>query len=260
MRRTIIAANWKLNMLRHEAQNFLATFREHWGGETSGAGPEIVIAPPFTALDTVARALAECEVALAGQNVFFESSGAFTGEISPAMLQDAGCRYCIVGHSERRALFGETDQTISRKAQALLAAGVRPIICVGETLEEREAGNTRAVLAAQLDGSLDRLEPEKAGDIVLAYEPVWAIGTGRTATPEQAQETHAFLRAHLQAGSMGDQAKNLRIQYGGSVKPDNIRALMAQPDIDGALVGGASLQPETYARIVCFDQPDNKPS
>ena len=260
MRRTIIAANWKLNMLRHEARDFLAAFRAEWGPETRETGPEVVIAPPFTALETVARALTDCDVALAGQNVYFESSGAFTGEISPAMLKDAGCRYCIVGHSERRALFGETDQTVSRKAHALLADGVRPIICVGETLEERETGKTQDVLASQLDGSLDRLEPEKARDIVLAYEPVWAIGTGRTATPEQAQAMHAFIRAHLQAGPLGDQAKNLRIQYGGSVKPDNIRALMAQPDIDGALVGGASLHANSFARIACFDQPENTPS
>ena len=260
MRRTIIAANWKLNMLRHEAREFLATFRADWDTETRANGPEIVIAPPFTALETVARALADCDVAIAGQNVFFESSGAFTGEISPTMLHDAGCQYCIVGHSERRALFGETDQTISRKASALLAAGVRPIVCVGETLEERETGKTRDVLASQLEGSLNRLGAENARDIVLAYEPVWAIGTGRTATPEQAQETHAFIRAHLQAGPLGDQAKNLRIQYGGSVKPDNIRALMAQPDIDGALVGGASLRPDSFARIACFDQPENTPS
>ncbi|MAJ60197.1 MAG: triose-phosphate isomerase [bacterium TMED88] len=260
MRRPIIAANWKLNMLRHEAQAFLVAFRADWDAETHEASPEIIIAPPFTALETAARALNDCNVALAGQNVFFESSGAFTGEISPAMLRDAGCRYCIVGHSERRSLFAETDQEISRKAHALLKAGVRPIICVGETLEEREAGKTEDVLAAQLDGSLEDLEPVNARDIVLAYEPVWAIGTGRTATPEQAQETHAFIRAHLQAGRLRDQAKTLRIQYGGSVKPDNIRALMARPDIDGALVGGASLRPDSFARIACFDQPENTSS
>ncbi|MCH2185646.1 triose-phosphate isomerase [Myxococcota bacterium] len=260
MRQPIIAANWKLHMLQQEAQDFVVAFRTGWKTKTEESVPEVVIAPPFTALETTRRALTDCNVDLAGQNVFFESSGAFTGEISPAMLRDAGCRYCIVGHSERRALFTETDNDISRKARALLAAGLRPIICIGESLEERESGRTQAVLAAQLDGSLEGLEPENAREVVLAYEPVWAIGTGRTATPEQAQETHAFVRRHVQDGPLGDQAKNLRIQYGGSVKPDNIRALMDQPDIDGALVGGASLSPDSFARIVCFDQPENTPS
>jgi triosephosphate isomerase len=212
---------------------------------------EVVIAPPFTALDRVRRRLAGSSVALAAQNVSAEREGAFTGEIAARMLGDLGCRYAIVGHSERRALFGETDAGVARKAAALLAAGIRPIVCVGETLEQREAGRTFEVLAAQLEGSLEGFPPERAEELVLAYEPVWAIGTGRTATPGIAQEAHRFVRDRL-ARRFASAAEAVRIQYGGSVKPENVYDLMAQPDIDGALVGGASLDPEVFARIVHF--------
>jgi len=190
-------------------------------------------------------------VALAAQNVHPGPSGAFTGEVAAAMLAELGCRYAIVGHSERRSLFGESDAFIARKASALLAAGIRPIVCVGESLEEREAGRTLAVLEAQLTGSLAEVPRERARELTLAYEPVWAIGTGRTATPQMAQEAHACLRARLM-DRFGEAGAEIQIQYGGSVKPENVSTLMAQPDIDGALVGGASLEPESFSKIVRF--------
>jgi triosephosphate isomerase len=210
---------------------------------------EVVIAPPFTALAALGRALAGSRVALAAQNVHPEAGGAFTGEVAPGMLRDVGCTLAIVGHSERRALFGETSAFVARKAEACLRHGLRPIVCVGETLEEREAGRTFAVVGAQLAESLAQVPPERAAEVVVAYEPVWAIGTGRTATPELAQEVHAFVRGELR-GRFGAAGDAIRIQYGGSVKPENAAALLAQPDIDGALVGGASLDPGSFARIV----------
>jgi triosephosphate isomerase len=210
---------------------------------------EIVLAPPFTALAAVGAKLAGSAVALAAQNVSPEKQGAFTGEIAPGMLVELGCRYGIVGHSERRALFGEDDALVARKAAALLEHGIRPIVCVGETLAQREQGRTSAVVSGQLEGSLASVPPERADDVVVAYEPVWAIGTGKTATPELAQEVHALIRAQLRRrfGAAGDR---VRIQYGGSVKPDNAASLLGQADIDGALVGGASLEAESFARIV----------
>jgi triosephosphate isomerase len=248
MRRPILAANWKMYKTTGEAEGFVARFLPLVAGAND---VDVVIAPPFTALDRVARGLAGSPVALAAQNVSPEAEGAFTGEVAPRMLADLGCRYGIVGHSERRALFGDTDALVARKAAALFAAGIRPIVCVGETLEQREAGRTLAVLGEQLAGSLAQVPAERAEELVLAYEPVWAIGTGRTATPEIAQQAHAFLRGRL-AERFGAAASRIRIQYGGSVKPDNVATLMAQPDIDGALVGGASLDPDAFARIVHF--------
>jgi triosephosphate isomerase len=248
MRRPILAANWKMYKTAGEAVDFLDRFLPRVAGAT---GVDVVIAPPFTALDRAGRRLAGSAVALGAQNVSPEPEGAFTGEVAVRMLAELGCRYAIVGHSERRALFAETDALVARKAAALLAAGIRPIACVGETLEQREAGRTFEVLAAQVEGSLAALPRERAEELVLAYEPVWAIGTGRTATPEIAQEAHRFLRGRL-AERFGAAADRIRIQYGGSVKPENVYALMAQPDIDGALVGGASLDPEAFARIVGF--------
>ena len=246
MRRPILAANWKMYKTTGEAEAFLDRFLPRVAGVSD---VEVVVAPPFTCLDRVGRRLAGSAVALAAQNVSPQAEGAFTGEVSARMLVDLGCRYGIVGHSERRALFGETDDLIARKAAALVAASIRPIVCVGETLEQREAGRTLEVLAAQVSGSLAGVAAERAEELVLAYEPVWAIGTGRTATPETAQEAHAFLRGRL-AERFGPAAARIRIQYGGSVKPENVYALLAQPDIDGALVGGASLDPEGFARIV----------
>jgi triosephosphate isomerase len=212
-------------------------------------GVEVAIAPPFTALSALADSLGGSGIALGAQNVHAEPQGAFTGEVSVAMLAELGCRYCIVGHSERRTLFGETDAFIAEKAAALLAAGLRPILCIGETLEQREAGRTHETLRRQLAGSLAKLAAESLPELVLAYEPVWAIGTGRTATPELAQEAHAFVRAWLR-DRFGPPAEVARILYGGSMKPDNAAALLSQPDIDGGLVGGASLDPADFSAII----------
>jgi triosephosphate isomerase len=248
VRRPIFAANWKMHKTVSEALDFL----EHFLPRVRAAGDvEAVLAPPFTALDAVARRIAGSAVLLCAQDVHFEEKGAFTGEISAGMLADVGCRYGIIGHSERRTLFGETDEAVARKSQALLARDIRPIVCIGETLAEREASQTFAVLERQLTGSLARIPAARAEEVVIAYEPVWAIGTGHTATPEIAQEAHAFVRDRL-VKQFGAVSKSMRIQYGGSVKPDNVAALMGMPDIDGALVGGASLDPADFARIVLF--------
>jgi triosephosphate isomerase len=246
VRRKIVAANWKMYKTVREAEAFVAAFLPRVAGVSD---VEIVLAPPFTALAAVGAKLAGSAVALAAQNVSPEKQGAFTGEIAPGMLVELGCRYGIVGHSERRALFGEDDALVARKAAALLEHGIRPIVCVGETLAQREQGRTSAVVSGQLEGSLASVPPERADDVVVAYEPVWAIGTGKTATPELAQEVHALIRAQLRRrfGAAGDR---VRIQYGGSVKPDNAASLLGQADIDGALVGGASLEAESFARIV----------
>jgi len=246
----ILAANWKMHKTIGEAVAFAQAFALL---VVDVAHAEMVIAPPFPALAAVAGALRGTRVALAAQNVHPEKQGAFTGEVSPPMLVDVGCGYAIVGHSERRHLFGESSAFVAKKAAALLAHGVRPIVCVGETLDEREASRTFAVLEDQLTGSLAAVSPEKAAEVVIAYEPVWAIGTGRTATPAIAQEAHAMIRGWLQKrfGATGDA---IRIQYGGSVKPDNVAELMAQPDIDGALVGGASLEAASFAAIVRYQE------
>ena len=248
MRRPILAANWKMHKTAAEAAAFAADFLPR----VKDAGDvDVVIAPPYTALDRLGQALAGSNVALAAQNANPEAQGAFTGEISTGMLLELGCRYAIVGHSERRTLYGESDAFVADKAAALFAAGITPIVCVGESLEEREGGRTTQVVGGQLEGSLARIPAERAAEMVVAYEPIWAIGTGKTATPETAQEVHAFARTRLRErfGAAGDA---IRIQYGGSVKPDNVDELMAQPDIDGALVGGASLDPEAFSRIVRF--------
>jgi triosephosphate isomerase len=246
VRRRFLAANWKMHKTVGEAVAFAKAFlplvRE-------AGDREIAIAPPFTALAALGEALAGSAVRLAAQNVHDEARGAFTGEIAAGMLAELGCAYGIVGHSERRHLFGEGDAFVARKAAALFAQGIRPIVCVGETLDEREAGRTFAVLESQLRGSLERVPEERAAELVVAYEPVWAIGTGRTATPATAQEAHAMIRRWLR-DRFGTAAEEIRIQYGGSVKPDNAAELMSQADVDGALVGGASLDAEPFARIV----------
>ncbi len=252
MRIPIIAANWKMHKTPAEAIGFAKEFVELI---RDVEGVEIVIAPPYPALPELGRALAGTGIALAAQNVHPDPSGAYTGEVSVGMLSELGCRYVIVGHSERRALFGETDEFISAKLRAVQDGGLRPILCVGESLEQREAGQTFDVVAGQLDGSLAKLDADGAAELVIAYEPVWAIGTGRTATPEIAQEVHAFIRSRLQE-RLGDTAGEIRIQYGGSVKPENAAALMALPDIDGGLVGGASLDPASFCAILRFgDSP-----
>lgn len=248
MRRKIIAANWKMNMTVGEADNFLDTFLLEVGDEKR---LDTVIIPPFTALARVSERLNnEPNVKLGAQNMHWEKSGAFTGEISAAMLRELFVRYVVIGHSERRTYFGETDEIVNKKTKAALEAALKPIVCIGETLEERDNGQVEAVLGRQLTGGLAGFGPKELNEIVIAYEPVWAIGTGRTATPEQAQEAHAFIRRKIAELSDAPTADKIRIQYGGSVKPANTAELMRQPDIDGALVGGASLDARGFAEIV----------
>ena len=212
---------------------------------------EVVIVPPFTAIAKVTEALGSAQQLKVGaQNMHWERSGAFTGEISAAMLRDLFVRYVVLGHSERRTLFGETDEIVNRKVRAAHEATLRPIVCVGETLEQRDHGNVDKILSIQLRGSLAGLDPKELQETVIAYEPVWAIGTGRNATPAQAQEAHAFIRQTLRKMSDDATADRIRIQYGGSVKPENARDLLSQPDIDGALVGGASLDARSFAEII----------
>jgi triosephosphate isomerase len=246
MRTPFFAANWKMYKTVHEAVVFTKEFRR-----LLDAGlVDVVLAPPFTAIHAVAEAARNSDIAVAGQDVHWEKEGAFTGEVSPAMLKEAGAEYVVIGHSERRRLFGETDQTVNRKINAALAAGLVPIVCIGETLDEREAGQTLAVLDRQIKDGFDGFSATQLGALVIAYEPVWAIGTGRNATPEQAQEAHAHIRGRLRSWFGAPAADHCRILYGGSVKPDNIATLRAQPDVDGALVGGASLDPRSFADIV----------
>lgn len=246
-RRKIVAGNWKMNKTVAEALTLVRELRE----QGLGTGPvEVVIAPPFGALHPVAQALQGTGMKLAAQNCHWEASGAFTGEVSAPMLSELGCAYVILGHSERRQFFGETDEWVNRRVRAVLKSGMQPILCMGETLGEREAGRTFEVVHRQLHGGLAGLNAAEVGEIVLAYEPVWAIGTGRTATSAQAQEVHASIRAELAKLFDAETAASLRIQYGGSVKPDNAAELLGQPDVDGALVGGASLKAGDFAGIV----------
>jgi triosephosphate isomerase len=252
MNRTpLLAGNWKMHGTRREAVALAHAFATRLG---KTAGREVLIAPPFTALEAVAEAIVGSRLLLGAQNVHWEAKGAFTGEVSAAMLKEARCTHAIVGHSERRQLFGETDETVARRTKAALAGGLTPIVCVGETLAEREAGTTAAVVTTQVTGALTGLATGDVERLVLAYEPVWAIGTGRTASPAQAQEVHALIRQRLAALASPTVAAAVRILYGGSVKPDNVDTLMAQPDIDGALVGGASLEVESFARIVNYEE------
>jgi triosephosphate isomerase len=248
-RRKFVCGNWKMHKTAPEA---VALVKELAAGvaEASGGGKvQVAVAPPFTSLYPVASALAGTDIELAAQDVHWEAQGAFTGEVSAAMLADACCTHGIVGHSERRQLFGETDEGVRKKVGALLGANLQPIVCVGETLAEREANRTLEVVERQVRGGLQGLSPEQLTRITVAYEPVWAIGTGKTATAAQAQEVHAAIRKLLRelGGAVGDQ---MRIQYGGSVKPENAAELMSQPDVDGALVGGASLKAKDFLGIV----------
>ncbi|MGQ9496731.1 MAG: triose-phosphate isomerase [Desulfotomaculales bacterium] len=246
-RKPIIAGNWKMHKTPAEALAFVRDFLPRLAGL---AGVEVVLCPAFPALVTLAGALAGSGVALGAQDMYWEERGAFTGEVSPPMLVATGCRYVILGHSERRQHFGETDAGVNLKVKAALRHGLLPIICVGEKLEEREAGLTQNVIATQVRGALEGLTPDEGRHLVIAYEPVWAIGTGRNARPEDAQEVNAYIRALLHEQFGPGVATGTRIQYGGSVTPANARALLVQPDIDGALVGGASLDPESFAAIV----------
>jgi len=246
-RKKFVCGNWKMHKTVAEAAALVRELRAGLG-ESAGA-VQVAVAPPFTALSAVGEALRGSSIELSAQDVHWEPQGAFTGEVSAPMLAEVGCRHGIVGHSERRQLFGETDETVRKKTGALLAAGLRPIVCVGETLAEREAGKTLAVVDRQVRAGLAGLPAASLAAITVAYEPVWAIGTGRTATSAQAQEVHAAIRGILRelAGSVAD---GIRIQYGGSVKPENARELMNQPDVDGALVGGASLKAADFVAIV----------
>jgi len=246
-RRKFVCGNWKMHKTASEARALVREVRA--AAEPLAGSVDVALAPPFTALGAAAAELAGSRIGLAAQNFFWEAQGAFTGEVSAAMLADAGCRFALVGHSERRQLFGETDETASRKVKAALAAGLHPILCVGETLPEREGGRTLEVVGRQVRTGLSGLSPAQVGGMTLAYEPVWAIGTGRTATAAQAEEVHEALRAIVRELA-GGAADSLRIQYGGSVKPENAAELMAQPDVDGALVGGASLKAQDFVQIV----------
>ena len=249
MRRPVIAGNWKMYKTIGEAVSFVEKLKPMVAEATHC---EIVVAPPFTAIAAVANAAKGTNIAVAAQDVHWDKEGAHTADISPAMILDAGATYVIIGHSERRQDHGETDERVNRKLKAALAAGLRPIACVGETLSDREAGNTEEVLGRQFAGGFAGLTPPEFSRIIIAYEPVWAIGTGRTATPEMAGEAHKFIRGLIRQQFGENIAAGLRILYGGSVKPDNIAGLMAQEDIDGALVGGASLKPDSFSALVNY--------
>jgi triosephosphate isomerase len=246
MRRPFIAGNWKMNMARASA---IALAEAVVKQSESLEGVDLAICPPSCYLDPVSRVVAGTKVALGAQNMYFEKDGAFTGEISAAMLCDLGCKYVILGHSERRHILGENDALINKKTIVALAAGLLPIVCVGELLAEREAGQTFSVIESQVAGSLADLSAEQMGKVVIAYEPVWAIGTGKVATPQQAEEVHLALRKLLEKRYNKELAEKVRIQYGGSVKPDNAATLLKQPNIDGALVGGASLKADQFLGI-----------
>lgn len=249
MRKPIIAGNWKMFKNAKETRSMLA---ELIPLVKNADGSEIVICPPFINIESAVNTCKGTNIKIGTQNIFWEEKGAFTGEISPGMIKDSGCEYAIIGHSERRQYFGETDATVNKRLYAALKAGLTPIVCVGETLEEREKNRTFEVIEKQLKGGLSGLSKEQALKTVIAYEPVWAIGTGKTATPAQAQEVHAFVRRQLEGLFGKDVASSVRILYGGSVKADNIKELMSQEDVDGGLVGGASLEAAGFSKIVNF--------
>jgi len=248
-RKPIITGNWKMNKTSAEARE-LASRLIPLVSEVRDR--EIVLAPPFTSIPAVADTIKGTNMALAAQNLFWEDKGAFTGEISAEMLLDLGCKYVIIGHSERRQYFGETDETVNKKVRQALNKGLLPIVCVGELLSEREAGKANEVIDRQVAGALKGVNAAEMQKIVIAYEPVWAIGTGKTATPEQANEIHSFIRKKAEVMYGRVVADSLRIQYGGSVTPENVSKLMAMSDIDGSLVGGASLKPESFAALVNY--------
>jgi triosephosphate isomerase (TIM) len=248
-RKPIIAGNWKMNKTSIEACDLV---RKIAYAVVNVTDREVVVAPPFTAIHALNDTVRDTNIVLAGQNMHWEDKGAFTGEISAEMLLDLGCKYVIIGHSERRQYFGETDETVNKKVKQSLKKGLLLIMCVGETLAEREAGKLNAIISRQVAGGLKDVIAEDMKKVVVAYEPVWAIGTGKTATPEQANEVHALIRQKVKSLYDAEIAEGLRIQYGGSVTPENVSSLMAMPDIDGALVGGASLKPESFAALVNF--------
>ncbi len=249
MRKPFVAGNWKMNTDSSSSVK-LAESIASGVTETAGTKATVAVFPPFIYLQSVAKALGASSVGVGAQDVYFEPNGAFTGEISTSMLKDIGCTYCLCGHSERRHVIGETDELVNKKLTAAIAGGLLPILCVGELLAEREASKTNDVVTRQLENGLAGLSAEKVAAVTIAYEPVWAIGTGLTATPQQAQEVHDFIRRRLADMYSDELAEGSRIQYGGSVKPDNASELMAQPDIDGLLVGGASLKSDGFLAII----------
>lgn len=246
MRRPIVAGNWKMNLGCDEATRLIEQLKTACKTTTV----DVVVCPAFTALSTVSELLKESSIGLGAQDIYWEKEGAYTGEISPLMLRDIGCRYVIIGHSERRKYFAETNETVNKKLQAALANGFIPIVCIGETLDEREGGKTFDVLTEQLRGSLGECSTDTCGKLIIAYEPVWAIGTGKTASPEQVQEAHQFIRQWVSKKSGEQDAAKIRIQYGGSVNAGNAATLLGLPDVDGALVGGASLKPDAFSAII----------
>ena len=248
-RRPLIAGNWKMYKTPQEAAE---TARQLVEKVRDVSDVDIMIAPPFTALESVSRAIKNSPVALGAQNLYWKEEGAYTGEISAPMLESVGCEYGIIGHSERRQYFGETDETVNQKINAAIRVGLKPVFCIGETEQERETEQTFSVLDKQVRKGLEKLVPEQLDTLIIAYEPVWAIGTGKTATDDQAQDVHQFIRSLIEKSFGNDLSKSIRILYGGSVKPDNILNLMAMPDIDGALVGGASLSADSFSRIIKF--------
>jgi triosephosphate isomerase (TIM) len=247
MRKIIVAGNWKMNKTVSEARDLAAGIKLDLAECTEA---DVVLCPPFTALQVVGEVISGTQIRMGAQNMYWEKAGAYTGEVSPAMLRDLYCHYVILGHSERRSYFGESNEIVNRKTQAALAANLLPIVCVGETLEQRDAGEMEAVVESQVRESLAGLEADALKKTIVAYEPVWAIGTGRTATPEQAQEAHALIRATLAGMADEATAQAVRIQYGGSVKPSNAAELFGQPDIDGGLIGGAALDAHSFIEIV----------
>ena len=251
MRKPIIAGNWKMNKNVVEALELVKDLRFKLEGVSD---VEVVVCPPFLAVYSVYQFLKGSNIKVGAQNCYFEKKGAFTGEVSPSMLKEAGCAYVILGHSERRQYFKETNEFINKKVKAVLAEGLLPIICVGETLEEREKNIWNEVIKTQVTGCLLGFSKEEVAKMVLAYEPVWAIGTGKVASKEQAQEVHKFIRALVEKLYDKPTAEAVRIQYGGSVKPDNVSILMSEPDIDGALVGGAALEAESFVKLVKFEK------
>jgi triosephosphate isomerase len=247
MRKIIIAGNWKMNNDLNETVNLISEIKNQLpNSENVG----VIVAPPFTSLETAAELLKDSSIGLSAQNMSHADSGAFTGEISGQMLKSVGCEYVILGHSERRTIFSESNETINRKMKKALHVGLKPIFCIGETLEEREANITENVVEKQIREGLDDISESELSDLIVAYEPVWAIGTGKTASPEQAQQVHNFIRNLISKLFSPDFAENLVIQYGGSVKPDNAKELLGQPDIDGALVGGACLKADSFIGII----------
>jgi len=247
MRRLIIAGNWKMNKTVSEARELATALKFELKDITD---LDMVICPPFTDLDSVSQIIGDTNIALGAQNMYWKPEGAFTGEISPVMLRDLGVRFVIIGHSERRQYFGETNQTVNKRLKAALKYGFNPILCIGENLKEREENKTFEVLSDHIENGLKDLNEPDLPRIIIAYEPVWAIGTGRTATPEMAEESHHFIRKKLTEIFSKDMADDMRIQYGGSLKPKNAKELLMQPDIDGALVGGASLEARDFIKII----------